>query len=185
MVKKIGKCPHCNKEIVINLDNKADICPFCNKAYVVKEAFSEETIDTTTVTYQQEEKKESSKALVIIVAIFSIIFIIICSVIINQNNGKDDTKITERELKYSDFTYTKNSSLTSYTIYVEPNIDISEMTIELKAYGEDNKYYYGDTITKYDLFKGSTYAYVFEFGIELSLVIDHVNYNFSGKVSYF
>lgn len=77
------------------------------------------------------KKEGTSKGLVIAITIFSLLFIVIGTIIINNSNGKDDLKITERELKYSDFTYNADSGLTSYTIYMFPNIDMTYQKVQL------------------------------------------------------
>ena len=40
MAKKLGLCPNCNKEIIVNDEKKADLCPNCKEAYVVSEAIT-------------------------------------------------------------------------------------------------------------------------------------------------
>ena len=40
MAKKLGVCPNCKKEIIVNDSKKAGVCPSCNEAYVKDDALS-------------------------------------------------------------------------------------------------------------------------------------------------
>ena len=40
MANKLGVCPNCKKEIIVNDSKKAGVCPSCNEAYVKDDALS-------------------------------------------------------------------------------------------------------------------------------------------------
>ena len=88
---------------------------------------------------------------------------------------------TDNRLKSYDYSYSTSQDLTTYTIFITPNRDLKNCSIELTLYDENGAKIYANTITKTNLVDGSTYAYTFEFGITNALYGSEVYYTITGE----
>ena len=195
-------CKRCGKKI----DDDSTFCMYCGQEITIPSDESMQSsvtdaecsdISVTTSSAHTKEtcdsapKKRRSRTLPILLILFSpIIFLVIMVTIAIAKDSKPtvtDSSVyeTDNRLRSSDYSYSTSQDLTSYTIFITPNTDLKNCSIELTLYDENGAKIYANTITKTGLANGSTYAYTFEFGITNALYGSKVYYTITGERKYF
>ena len=191
-------CKRCGKKI----DDDSTFCMYCGQEITIPsdESMQSPVTDaecsdmsvTTSSAHTKETcdsapKKRRSRTLPLLLILFSpIIFLVIMVAIIIAKDSKPTVASgsvykTDNKLRTCDYSYSESQDLTSYTIFITPNRDIKNCSIELTLYNENGAKIYANTITKTNLVDGSTYAYTFEYGVTNALSGSKVYYTITGE----
>ena len=173
-------CMYCGQEITIpsdeSMQSSVTDAECSDMSVTTSSAHTKETCDSAP------EKRRSSR-LPILLILFFIIFIV--AIIIDKDSkptvASSSVYETDNRLKSYDYSYSTSQDLTSYTIFITPNRDLKNCSIELTLYNENGAKIYANTITKTNLVDGSTYAYTFEFGVTNALSGSQVYYTITGE----
>lgn len=179
-------CKYCGKEI----PNDAVFCNYCGKNVKDKDLDKKdlnEKVENKNNAEKIEQKKPKKTyksyrlVAVIIIAIAGFICIIFNGAQSSNNTNSPGINIISRNLRSDDYYCQTSQGLTSYSLTITPKLNIDECTIELRLYNSKNQKIFSDTISKYNLKKGSSYLYTFDFGFVNSLSGNYVEYNITGK----
>ena len=168
MAKKVGECPVCKKDIVIDESLEYYTCPYCNNNFVRKNE-----------PYTLKRGAAVKKLLIMIAIAIGILFFV--SMVESCKDGALSQSFL-RDITKDDYSYIDKEGIGSYSIIINPNTDIKEFTVSCVVYDSNDNVIYSDSITKYDLSENSSYTYTFDYGFANSLQGSYVRCSFEGKV---
>ena len=181
-------CRFCGKE----LEDNSKFCSYCGNHLDNDEnenkiennyENSNKSFDNHSTDIVQNEGR--GKAIIITIVVIIIVFFTIFAIVkLTQNSdstGGIIDKLTERDLRTSDYSVSTSQGLTSYSITITAKRKINSCNIELKIYNHNGEVIYSDTQTKNDLLNGFSYTYKFDFGFTNALSANEVSYIITGK----
>ena len=192
-MKKIGVCPSCHKDIVVDSSKETQTCPYCGASFSTNQIplYSDKPAGSSPASQAkpEPERKYGGAAvaalvvlLVVGVAIGAGLFI--SRALTNTNTDPNTANhITERALQNSDFSASGSQDLTSYTVTVSPTIAIKTFSVALSLYNSKDAVIFSDTQSKSSLSKGSSYSFKFDFGFVNSFSGSYIRCSYSGVVS--
>lgn len=196
-MKKIGVCPSCHKDFVVDTEKTEQVCPYCGASFPTDKipTYAEKPASVPTPApvrapnaVEPATKKHNSGAVIavtlVLLAVVITAGIFIAKALTGTNTDPNTAnKVTERALENSDFSASGSQDLTSYTVTITPTIAIKTFTVALTLYNSKGSSLYSDTQSKSSLSRYTSYSYTFDFGFVNSFSGSYIRCFYTGVVS--